>query len=52
MKENVVEHGHNENMSYTNTYGENGELIAKGYADYGSGNTIDDDRKELMNFVV
>ena len=51
-KENVVEHGHDENMCYTNVYDEAGNLISKGYADYGSGNTLEDDKKELMNFVV
>ena len=51
-KENVVEHGHAENMCYTNVYDDDGNILARGYADYGSGNTLDDDKKELMNFVV
>ena len=48
----VLVKGHEENMKYTNEYDKAGNITSFGYADFKSGNTIDDDKNELMNFIV
>ncbi len=50
--DNVVNHGHNENMSYEDTTYSDGTIAYKGYKNFTTGNTLEDDRKELMNFVA
>ena len=51
--DNVLEHGHNENMAYSeDTLREDGSIAYKAYTNFATGNTLEDDRKELLNFIV
>ena len=52
-KDSVLEHGHEENMAYNeDTLREDGTIAYKGYANFTTGNTLEDDIKELLNFIV
>jgi hypothetical protein len=50
--DNVVKHGYNENMSYDDIVDEDGEIIYKAWKNFTTGNTLEDARKEVMNFIV
>ena len=51
--DDVASHGHNENMAYnTDTTYADGTIAYKAYTNFTTGNTLEDDKKELMNFIV
>ncbi len=51
--DDVASHGHDENMAYnTDTTYEDGTIAYKAYTNFATGNTLDDDKKELLNFIV
>ncbi len=51
--DDVASHGHDENMAYnTDTVYEDGTIAYKAYTNFTTGNTLEDDKKELMNFIV
>ncbi len=51
--DDVANHGHNENMAYNTdiTY-DDGTIAYKAYTNFTTGNTLEDDKKELLNFIV
>lgn len=51
--DSVAEHGHNENMAYdTDITYDDGTIAYKAYTNFTTGNTLEDDKKELLNFIV
>ncbi len=50
--DSVASHGHDENMSYDDILFSDGTIAYKGYKNFTTGNSLYDDKKELMNFIV